>query len=238
MESRARARNTAADAENKIHDDRVAAAYGFRGGLVPGVTIYGYMIPVVLERWGQEWLSHGRINVRFQAPFYEGEWVVSRCDGREVRAEREDGTLCALGQVSVGVTQPMVFPSHPLPAMADRPAVTALQAGMPLGSILERLDVADATGIPEALLWMANRILVRNFEMGPWIHVASEVQHHGLAKAAEEITVNGAIQECFERKTRKFAVAELAMEGAGAVAVASVRHTFIYGLQPVILDGS
>ena len=38
-----RAVNTAPDSENKMHDDRVAAQYGFRGGLVPGVTVYGYM---------------------------------------------------------------------------------------------------------------------------------------------------------------------------------------------------
>ena len=36
---RVRAHNTAADTENKINDDRVAAAHGFRGGLVPGVTV-------------------------------------------------------------------------------------------------------------------------------------------------------------------------------------------------------
>ena len=37
------AHNNAADSANKIHDDRVASQYGFRGGLVPGVTVYAYM---------------------------------------------------------------------------------------------------------------------------------------------------------------------------------------------------
>ncbi len=35
--------NDAAESANKIHDDRVAAQYGFRGGLLPGVTVYAYM---------------------------------------------------------------------------------------------------------------------------------------------------------------------------------------------------
>jgi len=36
---RVKARNTSTSSENKIHDDAVARAYGFRGGLVPGVTL-------------------------------------------------------------------------------------------------------------------------------------------------------------------------------------------------------
>ena len=34
-----RAHNDAAASANKIHDDAVAAQYGFRGGLVPGVSV-------------------------------------------------------------------------------------------------------------------------------------------------------------------------------------------------------
>ena len=34
-----RASNEATESENKIHDDTVAAQYGFRGGLVPGVSV-------------------------------------------------------------------------------------------------------------------------------------------------------------------------------------------------------
>jgi len=229
---RVRAHNTAAESENKIHDDRVAAAYGFRGGLVPGVTVYGYMVPAVIECWGQDWLERGAVSVRFQAPFYEGEWVVSSCEGAEVRAEQEDGRLCASGQISVGVIAPAEFPEHLLPDMAHRPAVATIHAGLPLGMLVQALDVETSAGIPERLLWMANHILVRNFQMGPWIHVASEVHHHRLAEPGEEITVRGRIEECFERKGRKFAVAGLAFSGAGGCPVASVRHTFIYGLEP------
>ena len=37
------AHNDAAASANKIHDDAVAQQYGFRGGLVPGVSVYAYM---------------------------------------------------------------------------------------------------------------------------------------------------------------------------------------------------
>src|SRR5258708_35796501 len=46
---RVRAKNTAPDSENKIHDDRVAAEYGFRGGLVAGGAVYGYMNVAIFD---------------------------------------------------------------------------------------------------------------------------------------------------------------------------------------------
>jgi hypothetical protein len=44
--------NTAAQSENKIHDDAVARRFGFKGGLVPGVEVYAYMTHVPVARWG------------------------------------------------------------------------------------------------------------------------------------------------------------------------------------------
>src|SRR5215470_1562353 len=96
---RVRAHNTAQDSENKIHEDRVAAAHGFRGGLVPGVAVYGYMVPAILEHLGEEWAGRGGISVRFLAPCYEGETVIARCHGSTVTAEKEDGSVYASGVV-------------------------------------------------------------------------------------------------------------------------------------------
>ena len=36
--------NQATDSENRIHSDEVARQYGFRGGLVPGVTVFAYLV--------------------------------------------------------------------------------------------------------------------------------------------------------------------------------------------------
>ncbi len=231
---RVRAHNTAADSENKIHDDRVAAAYGFRGGLVPGVTVYGYIIPAVLERFGPRWLACGSINVRFHAPCYEGETVLTQCDGTTVSAKHEDGSLYASGTVTMeessdaGVAS---FPLHPLPEMDLRPVASSatILPGTPLGSIRAPLDVEDTAAIPERLLRMANEILVRNFRMSPWIHAGSHVRHHRLAACGQEVTVSGLIQECFERKGRKFAVAGMEMSYSSSL-ITTVRHTFIYEL--------
>jgi hypothetical protein len=236
---RVRAHNTAADSENRIHDDRVASAYGFRGGLVPGVTVYGYMMPPVLERFGNDWLDHGGITMRFLAPCYEGATVLARCDGFAVTAEQEDGSLYASGTLTMDEnadTTVEAYPIHPLPEMDCRPLASSetIVPGSPLGSIRERLDVQNTAAIPERLLRMANEILARNFRMSPWIHAGSEVRHHRLARCGQEIEVTGVIQECFERKGRSFAVAGIAMAASDGTSnlqsVASVRHTFIYDL--------
>ena len=45
-----RAHNASIHSENKIHEDTVAKQYGFRGGLVPGVTVHAYMTRPFAER--------------------------------------------------------------------------------------------------------------------------------------------------------------------------------------------
>ena len=236
---RVTAHNTAPDSDNKIHDDAVAKTYGFRGGLVPGITVYGYMIPPVLERWGRAWLERGSLAFRLHAPCYEGDIVVSRCGGQAVSAESENGSLYASGVVGIGdnTGAAPTFPVHPAPEMDQRPIASTetIVPKRPLGSIRQGLDVTDEVAIPERLLRMANEVLMRNFRMGPWIHAGSEIRHYRLAACHEEITVSGLIQECFERKGRNFSIATLEMsayEGAGELRlVATVQHTFIYDLQ-------
>ncbi len=45
----ARALNTAPDSENQIHGDDMAREFGFRGGLVPGVTVSAYLLHPIIE---------------------------------------------------------------------------------------------------------------------------------------------------------------------------------------------
>jgi len=43
--------------ENKIHEDGLARELGFRGGLVPGVTVYAWMTHPVVAALGVQWLE-------------------------------------------------------------------------------------------------------------------------------------------------------------------------------------
>lgn len=242
---RVRAHNTAQDSENKIHDDRVAAAHGFRGGLVPGVAVYGYMVPAILERWGEEWMARGRINVRFMAPCYEGAMVVSRCHDSKVTAEADDGSVYASGFVSLaegGVAAQdseewsgKTYPVLPLPAQGQRPVASSqtVVPGRVLGTLRRKLEAEAPAEVPRTLLHLANELLGQNYRMSPWIHAGSEVRHHRVPEIDQEVIITGMIQECFERKGRRFAVAGLSYtqsDSAKPAQVASVRHTFIYDL--------
>jgi acyl dehydratase len=158
---RVRARNTSADSENKIHDDAVAGAYGFRGGLVPGVTVYGYMTVPIVARFTHDWLERGSIQVKFHQPFYEGEQVIVRAevdaDSEPIKvsatAERDDGTVCATAMATVnddsqwlGEPRLDAYPPGELPAYDERPPGSreACSPGKLLGTLIEKLDLREA----------------------------------------------------------------------------------------------
>jgi len=70
-----RAHNSSTASENRMHSDDVARSFGFQGGLVPGVTVFGYMTRPVVARHGAAWLARGTAGVSFSRPAYEGEWL-------------------------------------------------------------------------------------------------------------------------------------------------------------------
>ena len=55
----AKALNTAPDSDNQIHGDEMAKEFGFKGGLVPGVTVSAYLLHPIIEKWGLDWLEKG-----------------------------------------------------------------------------------------------------------------------------------------------------------------------------------
>jgi hypothetical protein len=69
----AEAWNPVPESENRIHSDEVARAYGFRGGLVPGVTVSAYLLHPAAVAWGRDWLERGRAHVVVHSPVYDGE---------------------------------------------------------------------------------------------------------------------------------------------------------------------
>lgn len=260
---RVRARNTSVESENKIHDDRVAADYGFRGGLVPGVTVYAYMTVPIVEAFGLGWLERGSMQVKFHQPFYEGDEVAvyAEVDSDSepvkiaVRAERDDGTVCATALATtddqagwLGEARIENYPQAPLPKYETRPAATrdSIVTGAPLGTLKERIALADraqlemlderldiyygaeAVAHPFTLLGLANRVLMHNFQLGPWIHAASDLINRSVARDGEEVSVRGLIKDCFERKGHEFVVMDLLLVADETRVVQQVRHTAIY----------
>src|ERR1044072_3692475 len=116
-----RAFNQAAASENKIHDDTVAQRFGFRGALVPGVTVFAYMAHLPVARWGRAFLERGAADCRFLKPVYDGDMVrvsaESEGDGLTLSVE-SGGEHCATGHAA-------------MPEPREAPAIDPLPGGTP-----------------------------------------------------------------------------------------------------------
>jgi hypothetical protein len=260
------ARNTAPDSENKIHDDTSAASFGFRGGLVPGVTVYAYMTVPLVERFELDWLERGSMQVKFHQPFYDGDDVFVRAETDEssdpitvaITASRTDGITCATALATVndrsswlGEPETDSFPEAALASFDNRraPSPELLIPGMELGTLNQQMRVPDpeeleriderlpiyqndgAPAHPFTLLSLANQMLVQNYKLGPWIHVASDLKNWSAIHDGESLKVKGRIKECFERKGHKFVVLDLLMIADDVRVVQQVCHTAIYELK-------
>ena len=233
---RTRAVNSVRDSENRIHADDVALRYGFRAGLVAGVTVYGYMTEPIMARH-PEWAEQGTMQVRLMEPFYDGEEVfvnaAMRDDGSlAVTAEREDGTICARGVAIVRpapAEPPELIPEASLPARDQRPVPTP-QTVIP-GALLGTIAVTLETASQEKLLQLSNDILIQNFRLGPWIHVSSELRNWSPAKAGDLVSVRGRVVDRFDRKGHEFVVVDVMVVAGTQRLLQTVRHTAIYHLR-------
>jgi hypothetical protein len=123
--------NPATASENRIHSDEVARQYGYRGGLVPGVTTYAYLVEPALRCFGLGWLSRGTASVVLRKPLYEGvgfEVVVERAGGGYRAAlVGADAVVCAEGSFSLPESAgdpPAPRGDPPAPARDARPDAT------------------------------------------------------------------------------------------------------------------
>jgi hypothetical protein len=236
---RIRAVNTAADRENKIHDDRVAAEYGFKGGLVPGVTIYGYLSEGALEHFGSSWLDRGAMDVRFKDPVYDGDEVtlaVHPLDHGKISIESGVATATAW------------LHDDPVPAPAldhslEKRVATAdaLTPGTILGTVERILHLSESSmsapldaaigparrAHPAILLALANEIFIKNYQLGPWIHASSEVRKFSSVQDGEPLSIHAKIEDRYERKGHQFVVLNVQIQARPRV-VESVRHTAIW----------
>lgn len=237
---RIRAENTALDSENRIHDNRVAAEYGFRSGLVPGVTVYGYMTKPITDRFGSEWLHRGAMDVRFFEPFYEGEEVVlSISDLADARVKVEAGARAsAIAWIETNVSNDFPGEHRTHKRVASRETI---QAGALLGTLEKTLDLSkpgvsapldafigpERFAHPAIMLSLANELLMQNYTLGPWIHSSSEVRNSQAARDGEQVQVRGKIADAYERKGHEFVVLDVAIL-SGDRLLSRIRHTAIW----------
>lgn len=247
-----RAVNSATDSENRIHDNTTAAAYGFRGGLVPGVTVFGYMIQPVLDHFGLEWLERGAMSVRFREPVYEREIVdvdAQPADAGRLQLSLAAGRALAAAWMNGDAAPPDFtgYPDSAPPPESRRPPAShqAFEPGRALGTLVKRIDLAAARLTeplpaaigparlvhPAVLLGLSNEILMRNVVLGPWIHAASEIANFAPAHDGDTLSARGRVIETYERKGHEFVVLDVVV-AIGNRAIQQVRHTAIWKPRP------
>jgi acyl dehydratase len=247
------AANDAVDSRNPIHHDAVAKSLGFGGGLVPGVTVYGYITHPLVAQFGREFLTTGSLDVRFRRPVYEGETVsvtvevlrcVDQCWQLELGVTNAAGEVCALGtaQFPASAAGFELPPLAPLPAQRRPATPDALRAAPVLGTFEPVFDVAlmpkflatlgETLALyndfvhPAWLLRQANYLIDKNVELGPWIHVSSVVQHLGVVRPGEYLSVRGQVIELSTHKGNDYADFDIVI--LTDAPVMRVRHRAIY----------
>ena len=144
-----RAHNAATHSDNKIHEDSVAKQYGFRGGLVPGVTVHAYMTRPMADGLGLDWVERGAMSARFMKPLYEGDQcrveakvtaVSADAVEFEVSASNQDGEVCGVGTASLPSAarrspRPDAVPHAPVPSVRPPASAETLAVGTVLGTL-------------------------------------------------------------------------------------------------------
>jgi hypothetical protein len=102
----AEAFNPVPESENRIHADDVAQAYGFRGGLVPGVVVSAYLLHPAAVAWGRDWVERGQAHCVVHSPVYDGEsfsvdLIEASDSDYEAHLIDPRGTHCATARASL-----------------------------------------------------------------------------------------------------------------------------------------
>jgi hypothetical protein len=230
MIDRVRAVNEASS-PNRVHDDEFARRLGFRGGLVPGAAVYGYLAAMPERRWGGAWRNGGTLSARFREPFYDGEEVtvaaVESDEGLDLEARNPAGTVCATGRATLGASEPAprpdTYPAPELPAGGPRPP--AFVEGEALGALRTTLGLEPA--------WPArlgNAVLMANIELPPWIHVETRTRHLAAVRDGEPVEVRALVAGLWERRGHRFVDLDVLVLGETGQPAAQLRHIAIYEL--------
>jgi acyl dehydratase len=103
-----------------------------------------------------------------------------------------------------------------------------------LAEIGESLPLYTDHGVahPGWLLRDANRVLSANVRLGPWIHVESVVQHHGIVHDGDVVHARATVTREWETRGHRFVELDVGLFAGGDRLGARVVHTAIYRPRP------
>jgi hypothetical protein len=252
-----RTHNASTQSENRMHSDDVARTFGFKGGLVPGVTVFAHMTQPLVERYGDAWLASGTADVSFGKPAYEGELLsihtADASDGTHtLTCMNEQGVELArmTGSLLTAPTPPDVRGNLP-PALPlqERPTVTwdLMEINQPFPALAwtptreENIgwctDVRDELPLyrdgdtpllhPGLILRQANFVLRKRFIIPAWIHAASRITFFEALRAGPDYEVRAIPEAKWHHKGHEFVRLYVAVRCAQRTVV-EIIHTAIF----------
>jgi len=246
------ARNFSKATENKIHSDEIAQKYGFKGALVPGVAVYGHLTYPLVERFGEDWLSHSLHNVRLLKPAYhQDELFIELTEdesGSQVNCRNGEGVLLAELHSTSPEDLPEPQSSSVFGGATKDPARVEMtwQSVQPMQPFTEwhvqitddgnrtyTEQIADPLTLyrhvahPHWLLSIANQALTHEYIMPAWLHVGSEVRNRELVRVGDTLAVKAVPLEKWRRKGHEFVRLYLAYF-RDDVLTTEVHHTAIF----------
>jgi acyl dehydratase len=219
-------------ARNAIHTDAGARAAGFAGALVAGVTTYAYLTRPLVQAWGVDWLRSGSGEVRFFEPVLEGDELTCRpalVDGAwtvEAIVDRSTSPLAQL--VARSGDRPPEVSGETLPTEIVTLDGPWSDYGARCG---DDLDLYADERIVHPAVWpaLANHVVHTRVVHGPWIHVRSTIDHHGVAAVGSTVEVRSMVIGRRSSRRGERAVLDVRIEGAGGL-IARLEHEAIVAL--------
>ncbi len=148
------------DSNNRMHSDGLPQKLGFRGPLVLGLATYGNMTRALVAAFGEAWLGHALIDVKFLSVVCEGDRLrveTLPIPGREgekafkVTAynESNEGKPAAYMETSMPATLPevdshaLMLPNEWEGPVTERRSWDVIVVDKPYRSLRSTLSVAD-----------------------------------------------------------------------------------------------
>lgn len=240
-----------------IHDDSVAAEYGFAGAFVPGIRILEAALAPAYRTWGVGWFDGGRVALRHRRPVYHGTEVVGRYRRRDADGSFDLAVLDPAGEeVAVGELHgprglvPAVPPPPHVPVAS--PKRLAEKGSIAVGDIVS----GEPTVIDDALLHLnhfddpsmrtpgtpllAASLVVHlagaaGFDTYDWVtpgmYYAADATFSAAPRFGATIRSSGPVVETFERNGNDYFVVDYTVADEERV-LAVVRQTVLYYLAP------
>ncbi len=168
----------------------------------------------------------------------------------------EEEVLCAVGEASLPEKHPHLdisrYPYAPLPDPDEKlpPSLEVLTENTILGAIeftidpqhsegehgdfldemVETLPIyrgPDAIAHPAVLAQMANRLLIENVALGPWIHSGTDINYYDVPRPDEKMYMQGRIAHSYTKRGHEIVVMDVVALGSKERPIAHLTHTAI-----------